>query len=430
MKPSLLLAAALLWALPCFGAPKKPTPTPAPSIFKPKPTPTPKPDAKPEAKPLSGPAPELKLLKAECSSPLYIRAEAGVNQLANVTLTATATPTRPGTPVEVVFNPSLGDNGTAVLKAVKAILTEIHQRWPAGHRVEILCNPPVAQDDAGAAALATAILLDSLIGGWEADPSCSIVGGLQASGKIQGATAAVMRLTTASRGNSSRIIMPEKNATQASDCLVNVGPANAGRIQMFAVRTFEDIMLMAAAKLEDNMTKSIAFFQEAQKQIEPAGDKADQLLKDDSDLRETLRSALENCPNHMTARLLLGRTTGRYLHFSLHSSLNTIAQVTPTVQQGILSPRPMDVTKLPAAKLKQELEILQGAQSRMDPRASKYLGAVLRYATAASGWYTHPPTTNAEVAKVTAELANAAGDARDQRTDLATVLTTELSTTQ
>lgn len=401
--------------------PAKATPTP-----KPTPKASQKQAAKEPPKPVeTGPAPVLKLMKAQVGSPLYIQGEAGFNVLANVAITATATPTSAGSPVQLSFSPSMGQPGVAVLNAVKQILTDIRGRWPAGHRVEITAQPMIAPDDVGAAALATAVLLDSMIEGWEADPSCSVVGGLQTSGKIQGATSALMRLTTASRSNASRILMPEKNVTEGADCLVNEGLAGAGRVQMLAFKNFEEILSMASVKMDEGVVKGLEVFSKTQKVLGEAGDKAEEVLKGDSDLREDLRTVLENCPNHMTARLLLGRAVGRYTHFSLRSSVDTLDRISPTIRQGLNFQTQTLVTKLEPDKLKTELETLERAESRVDPRLKFYVEILRGYGEAAHKLLTAPSSDPNANRAVLVTLANFSGKAFEARSTIADYLTKE-----
>jgi hypothetical protein len=395
-----------------------------------KPTPTPKPSKKEaekeSAKPVeTGPAPALKLMKAQVGSPLFIQGEAGFNVLANVAVTATATPTSPGAPVQLAFSPSLGQPGVAVLNAVKQILTEARGRWPAGYRVDITAAPLIAPEDVGAAALAVAVLLDSMTEGWEADPTCSVVGGLQASGKIQAATSALMRLTTASRSNASRILMPEKNVTEGADCLVNEGVGGAGRVQMLAFKNFEEILSMASVKMDEGVVKGLEVFSKTQKTLGEAGDKAEEMLKSDSDLREDLRTVLENCPNHMTARLLLGRAVGRYTHFSLRSSVDTLDRISPTIRQGLNFSTQTLVTKLEPDKLKTELETLEKAEARVDPRMKFYVDILRGYGEAAHKLLTAPSSDPNANRAVLVTLANFSGKAFEARSTIAEYLTKE-----
>lgn len=380
-------------------------------------TPKPAPSLKPaDETPGAAGAPVIKRLKAEVTAPIYIKQAAGMNTLANVTVTATAAPAAPDQ-CGVLFVPTLGEVGKATLGAVTKLLMSVHHGWPPGHRIEITFKPEIAADDAPASALAIALLLDSMIAGWESDPGCSIIGGLQPDGKIQGATSALMRLTTASRGSASRILMPEKNVTQASDCLVNEGIAGTGRVQMFAVKDFDEVLQMAAAKPDPDMAKSIELFNEVQKLLSAAGADSEAILKK-TDVQEGLRFVLRKWPNHMTARLLLGRATGRYKTFSLPSSVEAVDRIAATLLRSIQSAKPHAVKGLAAETVVDELKRLRLATERLDPQARKYVQAVIKYGEAAQIWLSKPAHDPAETNDLVTALSASAAQALDARGDL------------
>ena len=363
--------------------------------------------------------PVVKRMKAAVSTPLYIQQAGGVNTIANVTLTATATPTKPDAPGIVAFVPPLGANGKAVLDSVSKYLVELHHGWPAGQRIEIAFSVPIAPDDAAAAGLATATVLDSMFGGWESDPACAVVGHLQPDGKILAVRSALARLLTAMRGGTSHILMPEKNVAEAAaDCMVNEGPGGFGRVQMFAVKDFEEIPQMAGVKLEPLVAESIAAFDEAQKSLGAVGADAMALLKK-TDTQESLRTVLEKWPNHISARLLLGYSIGRYKTYSPAGSAQVIDRIAETLLGGVNSRQPHDVKNLPPARIDAELTALRRDATRVDPKASALVAHLIAYGEAARSWHAQPPRTAAEVVASTKTLSAEAALAQDERQKLA-----------
>ena len=363
--------------------------------------------------------PVVKRAKAAVSTPLFLQQPAGGNTLANVTLTATATPTKPGAPGVVAFVPPLGANGKAVLDSVSKYLVTLHQGWPAGQRIEIAFSTPVAPDDAAAAGLATATVLDAMFGGWESDPGCAVVGHLQPDGKIVAVRSAFQRLLTAMHGGAARILMPEKNVAEAAaDCLVNEGPAGFGRVQMFAVKDFEEIPQMAGVKQEPLFAESIVEFDKVQKSLDAAGAEAAALLKK-TDTQESLRTVLEKWPNHISARLLLGSAIGRYQTYSPAGSAQVLDRIAETLLGGVTSRLPHDVKKLPPARIDAELTALRRDATRVDPKASALVAHLIAYGEAARSWHAQPPRTVAEVAAFTKTLSAEAALAQDERQKLA-----------
>ena len=365
--------------------------------------------------------PVLKRLRAAVRTPLFVEENAGTNTIADVTLTAAAIPIERDAPGEVSFSPSLGDAGRGVLRAVTEHLRTRHRGWPVGHRVEIAFNAPIAPDDAAAAGLAVATLLDAMIIGWEPDRTCAVIGHLAPDGTIVNVSSALARLTIAARSHASRILLAEKNVTDAADCLVNEGVAGFSRAQMFAVKQFDEVPPMAAAKPAPEIAAAVAAFAALAKTLTSAGAGAGALLKE-PDTQEELRGVLENWPNHVTARLLLGRAIGRYLTFSLPGSVEAIERIAVTLRKGLNSNRPHALKELPAEKIEGELATLRRAVERVDPHVRPYLGAIIRYGETALTSHRQPPRKNAEAEAFAVALTAAARTAQDERQKLAAAL--------
>lgn len=367
-------------------------------------------------------APVIKRLRAAISTPLYIQQGAGVNTLAEVTLTAVATPTKPDAPGVVAFVPPLGPAGKAVLDSMSKYLVERHHGWPAGHRIEITFSVPIAPDDTAAAGLATATVLDSMFDGWETDANCAVVGFLQADGKIVSVSSALMRLLTARRAGVTRILMPEKNVAEAAaDVMVNEGPAAFGRVQMFAVKDFEEIPMMGGTKPDPLVAASIKAFDEAQKALAAAGSDAATLLKK-TDTQESLRTVLEKWPNQVNARLLLGSSIGRYKTFSLAGSAQVVDRTAATLMAGVNSGRAHEVKNFPPDRVEAELAALRNYADRIDPAARPLITHLLAYGEAALGWLKAPPRTAQEATALTTRLSAEGALAQDERQKLARMI--------
>ena len=370
-----------------------------------------------EKKPIGPPV--VKRTKAAISTPLFIQQAAGLSTLAEVTLTATATPTKPDAPGVVAFVPPLGPSGKAVLDSVSKYLVERHHGWPSGQRIEIVFTPPIAPDDTAAAGLATATVLDSMFSDWEADAKCAVVGHLQADGKIVSVSGALMRLLTAMRAGSSRILMPEKNVAEAAtDVMINEGPAAFGRVQMLAVKDFDEIPMMAGPKLDKTVAQSIAAFDETQNELAAAGKDAGALLKK-NETQESLRTVLEKWPNHISARLLLGYSIGRYKTFSPAGSAQVVDRSAATLLSGVVSGRAHEVKNLPPDRIEAELAALRNYADRIDAKARPLIDHLIAYGTAALSWHKQPPRTQTEATALAGKLSSEAAIAQDERQKLA-----------
>ncbi len=366
--------------------------------------------------------PVIKRTKAAITTPLFIQKAVGVNAMSQVTLHAKAIPTKPAAPGIVAFVPPLGPAGKAVLDSVSKYLVEQHRGWPAGHRIELSFSVPIAPDDTAAAGLATATVLDSMFGDWECDATCAVVGHLQADGKIVSVGSALSRLLTAIRGGASRILLPEKNVGEAAtDVMVNEGIDGFGRVQMFAVKDFDEIPMMAGAKMDPLVVEAIAAFKETQVALAAAGKDAAVLLRE-TDTQESLRTVLEKWPNHISARLLLGNSIGRYKTLSPAGSAQVIDLAAATLFAGVNSGSASQVRNLPLERIEANLAALAKYADRVDPKARGLVAHLVAYGEAARTFHKEPPRTQKDATALATKLSTEAALAQDERQKLARVI--------
>jgi hypothetical protein len=367
--------------------------------------------------------PQLKRLSATLQSPLFVDAPDGTQSVVNVRVTGKASPLNPGAPGEVLFSPPLSAPGRAVLQSVSEYLLEVHCGWPSGHRIEFSFSAPVAADDAAAAGLAVATLLDSMLGGWETDPTVAHLGKLERDGGIQKVSKAMARMTAAARGGASRVLIAEANSAEAADCLVNEGVIGFSRVQILAVKDFEELRMMAAKKLDPGVAAALQRFHDVQRGFVGNAQDEERALAQ-SDVQDALRGTLAKWPNHVTARLLLGRGVGRYRTFSIAGSVEAIERIAPVLLKAINSAEPHDPSKLRANQINAEMMTLQRASERIDGAARPFFEQVTAYADAASAWHKlGPARTVKETRTLTVALVNASTRARQERQKLATLLT-------
>jgi hypothetical protein len=370
----------------------------------------------------AGELPALKRLSAAMQTPLFVDTPEGAQSVANVIVTAKAKAIEPNAPGEVLFASPLSAAGRAVLQSVSEYLLEVHRGWPAGHRIEFAFNAPVAADDAAAAGLAVATLLDSMLGGWDVDPTVAVLGHLTADGQVQKVTRAMARITASARAGASRILIADSNAPEAADCFVNEGIIGFSRVQILAVKDFEELRMMGAKKLEPEVAAALHRFADVQRAFVGKANQEEQALAQ-GEVQDALRGTLAKWPNHVTARLLLGRGTGRYRTFSVAGSVEEIERIAPALLKAIDSSSAYDPSKLSAEQIAAERMTLQRAEERLDAAVRPFFEQVTAYADAASAWHALGKARTAkETRTVTLALVNASSRARQERKKLATLL--------
>ena len=124
-------------------------------------------------------------------------------------------------------------------------------------------------------------------------------------------------------------------------------------------------------------------------------------------------------PNHVSARLLLGHSVGRYKTFSLPGSAQVVDRTATTLLAGINSGRPQDVRKLPPDRIEAEVAALRNYADRIDAKARPLIDHLIAYGEAAGSFHTQPPRTQQEATALETKLSNEAGIAQTERQRLA-----------
>lgn len=411
-----MLFSALILAPSAFAQKARPTPKPRPATPKPfspfsKPaaaTPAP---VSPFSKPTDTPAvpikpAEFKREKASISVPFFVAKPSGNLPAANVRLTATVLPESKDAEGLITFTQNLGLGTRDMLNLVTKYLITKNGTWPAGKRVEISFSEEISTDEVLPGALAVALLVDSLENDWDIDPNVTVFGMIDLEGVIRAAPRALVRSTAAARGGATRLIVPEKNNGQISDMLLNGGPAAFSTMQIFATNNFEDATTLVNAKLSDDLVKAMDHFEDAQKKLMSAGDSAAELLKD-SDFTSDLRDVMVRAPNHLTARLLLGYTAGRYAKFSFEGSVETVERVGYVLLPAARSPKANDAASLQKEEVDSEMTKLRGARERFDPAVHPWLDAILHYGEVVQAWQADPPRDTARATQLNNALLSA-----------------------
>ena len=175
---------------------------------------------------------------------------------------------------------------------------------------------------------------------------------------------------------------------------------------------------MAGTKLEPLVAESVAAFTEAQTALAAAGADAVALLKK-TDTQESLRTVLEKWPNHVSARLLLGYSIGRYKTFSVAGSVQVIDRTAATLFAGVNSGRSHEVRNLPPDRIDADLAAIRLAVDRLDPKARPLANHLIAYGEAAKSWHSQPPRTAKDATALAGTLSAEAAQAQDERQKLA-----------
>jgi hypothetical protein len=307
-----------------------------------------------------------------------------------VTIVVDAIPQRAGLPSSIAFKTQVSADTQAALKGVSNFISGRHHGLPAGHRIEISVVGDAAPADLASSSFAIGVALDAMLTGWTPDPGLAVIGALRSDGDLDPVSNPIPRLLAAMRGNADRVLLPEKMFKQVTDVLVSEGPAAFAKTQMFTISNFDDAAAIASASPEASIVRAIRRFAEVQRMITAFGADPDAALKDPG-VKEGLRDVLTISPSHMSARLLLARTTGQYSTLSIEGSLTALEAMCGTMLKAARSRNPTDLAQLPAAAVQAEAARLGAARSRLDAKAQPVVDALLVYADAIKAWHERPP---------------------------------------
>jgi hypothetical protein len=180
--------------------------------------------------------------------------------------------------------------------------------------------------------------------------------------------------------------------------LVSEGVAAFAKMQIFTLNSFEDAPGIVSQTPAREVALADQRFAEVRAALDAAGADADAALKQE-DIKEMLREVLVAAPTHMTARLLLGRTTGQYTRLSIEGSLTALEAVAQTLLKAARSKSPADLANLPLAQTQAEAARLKAAEGRFDVKARPLVDALITYAEAAAAWHARPAQTAANQAE-------------------------------
>lgn len=209
------------------------------------------------------------------------------------------------------FNQEVGEDMAKALKEVQKFLTVRHKGWPAGHEVEISFEEKFGPKEGPSAAVACALMLESLLTGSALDGTAAVTGDMNADGSVQPVGGVADKVRGAAKAGCTVVIVPKDGERQLRDAALLDGVSVIHGIQVFPVSSFDEALAVAvAAEARDpKLAKAIDTFGTIQaalrRQAQPVS-----VLRHPK-MIERLRQVLADAPTHYSARLLLLHATGQ-----------------------------------------------------------------------------------------------------------------------
>jgi len=294
-------------------------------------------------------------------------------------MNATATPFRSMREMKVSFNQSVGTSMSSALGEVIKYLRLRHDVLPHNYKVEIAFEEQYIPKDGPSAAVACALLLESMIKDLELDTKFAVTGDLNADGTVQPVGGITGKLRGAAARDCNVVAIPVKNARVISDMLIMEGPLPLTRIQIFSLKNFDQALALGIRhelRSEDVRT-SIETFEEVRKLlIQPNGMR---YLKN-SHVQSRLRECVKLTPNHLSARHLLLASVGQTPErLSLSGSLEYIDRsaepLLRVLRQGNFDKR----GGLEEDEFADSASALRRIRTKLDTRVIKICDSIVEY---------------------------------------------------
>ena len=200
--------------------------------------------------------------------------------------------------IEVAFNQDVGEMMDAATREVVKFINVRHDELPEGYRVELAFADKYSPKDGPSAAVATALLVNSILTGEDINPDFAVTGDMNATGAVRPVGGVMSKVRGASK-KCGLVAVPVQNVTSIQDAYIIEGIKYLSAIQIFSIKTFDEAHAIAG-KQKPEVKKAIAEFKEVQKAL-----KRNPKYIYNAKVQAKLKLVLDAMPNHVSADLLL-----------------------------------------------------------------------------------------------------------------------------
>ncbi|MDF1656179.1 MAG: hypothetical protein P1U58_01135 [Verrucomicrobiales bacterium] len=265
---------------------------------------------------------------------------------------------------KIRFNQSVGPMMSGALSVVEEFLELKHGGIPRGREVSIGFDERTSMKDGPSAAVACALLLESLITGSPLDQTFAVTGDMSADGTVQPVGGIDGKIRGALKAGCTHVAIPKENIKSVNDIFLLEGIASVCKIQIFSISDFDQALRLAAdAKSRDpQLIEAMALFNEIADVVKKPG--SEKMVSHPSAV-ERLRRVLELAPNHASAELLLRKALGSApTHLSLAGSFIALDRCI----KPMIAVRESRDFASKAEPLKDSIINLRRMRTQLDPR--------------------------------------------------------------
>ena len=328
--------------------------------------------------------------------------DAGKASEMNATASASAKPGNDWSE-RVKFNQDVGEMMTGALSEVGKFLEVRHNGWPNDHRVEISFENRYNPKDGPSAAVACALLLDSLVSEYDIDKRFAVTGDMNADGTVQPVGGIDAKVRGATKKDCDIVAIPYQNIGSVQDLLLVSGIEPVHRIQIFAIKQFDQAEALARSDRDAALAQAITTFSEVQAVLQRPN--AEQTLRHPK-VVERLQKVVKNAPHHLSAQLLLARALGRGKKtLTLVGSLDHIQRVMAPADRALGQDRLEERGALEDDEFSQSGTALGALRPMLDKRTHDYADTLKEYLRLIRTYVNDRPSSKNGARRLSAEIS-------------------------
>jgi hypothetical protein len=274
------------------------------------------------------------------------------------------------------FNQQVGPMMFSATQEVEKMMRIRHQKdLPSGHGIELGFADKYTMKDGPSAAVACALMAESIITGEALEPSFAVTGDMTATGEVRPIGGVSGKVRGAANRDCKIMAVPRANKAAIQDVYVMEGIEPIAATQIILIENFDQAWEIAKAKRSEKIQQALDDYGMVQTAIARSPASAS-----NPKVREKLKSILEAIPNHESARLIAlhGIAKGPK-KLSLNGSLEAIrtaaTELGNTMESGNYLEKGQD------NQLWKNVSRLSSLREDVDPRTKNYLDAFLTTAT-------------------------------------------------
>lgn len=280
---------------------------------------------------------------------------------------------------EVTFNQQVGDMMSKALVEVSKFTQLRHKGWPKGYKIELSFADKYSNKDGPSAAVACALLLNSLITGKQNDPAFAVTGDMNADGTVQPIGGVAAKIRGATGGKCKLVAIPEKNEKSLGDLLLTDGPAPFAGIQIYSISHFDEAEALALTERSPQVQSAIDQMQQVQDVLLRNRAQMGAWLKNPHVIAK-LQAVLQAAPNHLSAKYLLMYGMGKApTALSLAGSIDAVEKAAAELIAAIKANKGQDTNALRKDVVGSSITRLQVLRAKCDARVRPYTDAIVKY---------------------------------------------------